>query len=127
MIKKLSAIFCIFFTINSSQAYQDCVIINESKLTDINIEDNSVIDVFPLITVMNDKNTLIVHPLKTGKTRFCVLRNNKNLSLFNVEVMENTTKISAPKGFDVFSIDSPVNEFEFELDEPPVNVNLTGE
>ena len=103
-----------------ANAFEDCIIMNNGKLTDINIEDNTVIDVFPLITVMNEKNTLIVHPLKSGKTRFCALKNGKNLVLFEVEANDIETIINAPDGFEVFPIDPPNDEHEFELDEPPM-------
>ena len=126
MIKKCLLVLSIFFTALSSQAYQDCVIFNDGKLTDINIEDNTIIDVSPIVTIMNEKNTLIVHPLKSGKTRFCALRNNKNLELFEVTIDEYSTNINAPQGFEVLTIDSPFNEFEFELDKPPVkNYEIT--
>lgn len=121
MIKKILPIILIFLTTLSTPAFQDCIVINDGKLTDINIEDNTIIDVYPLITVMNEKNTLIVHPLKAGKTRFCALKNNKHLVLFEVEVSEYETKIIHPEDFEVLSIDTPDDEFEFdfELDEPP--------
>ena len=106
----------------STYAYEDCIITNNGKLTDISIEDNTIIDVYPLVTVMNDKNTLIVHPLKSGKTRFCVLKNNKNISMFTVEVNEFNTTINAPEGFEVFTLDKPTDDFEFELDEPPAGI-----
>ena len=105
----------------TAQAFEDCIITSNGKLTGINIEDNSIIDVFPLITIMNEKNTLIVHPLASGKTRFCVLKNSKSLALFEVEVSEYETKINAPDGFEVLTIDKPDDDFEFELDEPPVS------
>lgn len=119
MIKKFAIILSIFLTTLTVQAYEDCIVTNNGKLTDISIEDNTVVDVFPLITVMNEKNTLIVHPLKSGKTRFCVLKNNKNIAMFTVEINEFNTIINAPNGFDVLTLDPPTNDFEFELDAPP--------
>ena len=120
MIKRFAVIFFLLLTILASQAFEDCIITTDGKLTNINIEDNSIIDVYPLITVMNDKNTLLVHPLKQGKTRFFVLKNDKKLALFNVNVRELETEINAPDGYEVLSIDAPNNIFEFELDVPPI-------
>lgn len=99
-------------------AYQDCLITTNGKLTDISIEDNSMIDVYPLVTLMNDKNTLIVTPLKTGKTRFCVLKNDKEIVMFNVEIMTDKTSIDEVKGFEILTIDKPFED-ELTLDEPP--------
>lgn len=120
MIKRFAIIFSLILTTLASQAFEDCIITTDGKLTNINIEDNTVVDVFPLVTVMNDKNTLIVHPLKQGQTRFCVLKNDKHLALFNVSVYELETEIEAPDGYEVLTLDAPNNLFEFELDEPPM-------
>ena len=122
MIKNFLLTALIFITALSVQAYQDCIIINNDKITDINIEDNTIIDVYPLITVMNEKNILFVHPLKSGKTRFCALKNNKKVVLFEVEADDFETKIIHPEGFEVLSVDAPDEEPEFELDEPPTEV-----
>lgn len=99
-------------------AYQDCLITTDGKLTDISIEDNSVVDVYPLVTLMNDKNTLIVAPLKIGKTRFCILKNNKEIVMFKVDVMSDRTIIDEVKGFEILTIDKPFED-ELTLDEPP--------
>ena len=123
MIKKLLPLILIPLTTLSAQAYEDCVIMSDGKLTDINIEDNTLIDVYPLVTVANDKKTLIVHPLKHGNIRFCLLKNNKQLALFEVYVGELETKVNAPDGFEVLTIDPPTDDFEFTLDEPPLIEN----
>lgn len=99
-------------------AYQDCLISTDGKLTDISIEDNSVVNVYPLVTLMNDKNTLIVSPLKTGKTRVCVLKNNKEIVMLNIKVLQDKTIIDQVKDFEILTIDKPVED-ELTLDEPP--------
>lgn len=119
MFKKFISIILIFLTTLAVQAYEDCIIFNKGKLTDISIEDNSVVDIYPLITIGNDKNTLIVHPLKTGNTRFCVLKNGKDIIMFNIDITEYGTKISEKDGFEIYTLDSPLDEPDFALDEPP--------
>ena len=98
-------------------AFEDCIITNNGKLTDISIEDNSIVNVYPLVTVMNEKNTLIISPLKTGKTRFCVLKNNKDIVMFNIEVTEDKTIIDEVNGFEILTLDIP--EEDFSIDLPP--------
>lgn len=119
MKKFLTIIFLLCFTLQA-HAFEDYIIATNGKLTDISIEDNTIIDVYPLITIMNDKNTLIVSPLKTGKTRFCVLKNNKEKIMFNVEVLQNKTTIDDVKEFEILSIDVLQKEEELILDEPPL-------
>ena len=73
---------------------------------------------------MNEKNTLFVHPLKAGKTRFCVLKNGKQKVMFNVEVTDETTTIGEVDGFEILGLDIPpeVEEAELmrDLPTPPV-------
>ena len=119
LIKKILILLIISLTIQTAQAFEDYIITTEGKLTDISIEHNDIIDVYPLITIMNDKNTLIVHPLKIGKTRFCVLKNNKDKVMFNVNVNEEKTTVDEVEGFDILGIDIPPGLYEYELDTPP--------
>ncbi len=118
MIKKIFFILCI--SILPAQAFEDCVVSTDGKLSDISIEQNDIIDVYPLYTVMNEKNTLFVHPLKAGKTRFCVLKNNKEIVMFNVDVTEENTIIDDVDGFDILTIDTPPGTESLLLDPPPL-------
>ena len=118
MNKLIITIFILSFALQA-QAFEDYIITTKGRLTDISIEDNTVVNVYPLITIMNDKNTLIVSPLKIGETRFCVLKNNKEKVMFNGEVFENKTKIDDVKGIDILSIDILEEEEELFLDLPP--------
>lgn len=116
---KWFSILLIFFSALQAFAFEDCIITTKGKLTDISIENNKIVDVYPLITIMNDKNTLMVTPLMAGKTRFCVLKNGKEKVMFNIEVNEHKTHIDNVEGFDILVLDKPETE-EFVLDEPPI-------
>ena len=118
-MRKWLLLYLILFTVLQAQAFEDYLVMTQGKLTDISIEDNTIVDVYPLITLMNDKNTLMVSPMKIGKTRVCVLKNGKEKILFNVEVRENKTIIDEVNGFEILSLDSP-DGGGFELDEPPM-------
>ena len=118
MNKFLTIIFVLCFSLQA-QAFEDYIITTNGKLTDISIENNKIVDVYPLITIMNEKNTLMVSPLQVGKTRVCVLKNNKEKIMFHIEVEENKTTIKEVEGFEILSLDSP-NEEDFILDEPPM-------
>ena len=108
-------------------AFEDCVIMTDGKLTDIKIQHNDIVDVFPMITIENNKNTLFVHPLKEGQTKFTVLKNNKSKYLFNIKIVEVKTEINPVVGFEIFTVDCPPEAFEylFDLDEPPETENST--
>ena len=70
---------------------------------------------------MNDKNTIIVHPLKEGESKFSVMKDKKNVK-FSVKVDNEKTIVSQEDGFDILAIDCPPAPeiYEYELDEPPV-------
>ena len=112
----------------SANAFEDCIITTNGKLTNIKIEHNDVIDVYPLVTISNEKNTLFVQPLKVGETKFTVIKNNKDKYLFDVKVTEAKTEINEIQGFDILTVDCPQNlyEYYFDLDEPP-EVNNTSD
>ncbi len=102
-------------------AFEDCLMMSNGKLNNIKIQHNDIIDVFPLITIMNDKNTIIIHPLKEGTTKFSVVKNDKEKYIFTVRVTEDNTFVETKDGFEVLNIDCPPGSYEyyFDLDEPP--------
>ena len=102
-------------------AFEDCLMMSNGKLNNIKIQHNDIIDVFPLITIMNDKNTIIIHPLKEGTTKFSVVKNDKERYIFTVRVTEDNTFVETKDGFEVLNIDCPPGSYEyyFDLDEPP--------
>ena len=124
MIKKiLKNLIFVFFTIIllplASFAFEDVYVFSDGRFSDISIEDNTVVDVFPLVTIMNEKNVLVFHPLKVGKTRVCVLKNKKDKVMFNIEISNESTKINELEGFDIYNLDVPPSEL-FDLDLPPM-------
>jgi len=114
----LIIILILFITPLSVFSFEDYIITTNGKLTDISIENNKIVNIHPLITVMNDKNTLVVSPLQTGKTRFCILKNGKEKVMFHIDITENETHIDEVEGFDILSLDTPPNYVT--LDEPPI-------
>ena len=101
-------------------AFDEVVVFSDAKLTDIKIKDSSILRVYPLVTIMNEKNTLFFHPQNIGTTEVCLLKNNKDLVVFNVEVREDETIIEGAKDFDILAIDSPPDVFELDL--PPLTL-----
>ena len=120
-MKKLLILFLIIFSIPcTSFAFEDCIISADGKLTEIKLENNEIIDVYPIFTLMNEKNTLYVHPLKEGKTGFSVLKNGKDRYNFSVAVDAEKTVVNGCDDFDILTIDTPPSVYEYELDKPPV-------
>ena len=129
-IKKNLILLTSIMFLSPAFAFEDYILMSDGKLTDIKIQHNDIIDVYPMITILNDKNTLIIHPLKEGSTKFTVVKNDKEKFLFNVDVNENNTTISSKEGFEMFSVDTPPGNDDFsdldieKLDEPPFIKNF---
>lgn len=122
MIKKLLYTFMFFTIILQANAFEDSIITTNGKLSNIKIEDNTIIEIYPLITIMNEKNTIIVQPLKEGFTTFTVMKNGKQEYKFEVNVNKKNTQISNNEGFEILSLDiPPQEELEF-LDFPPEKI-----
>lgn len=111
----------VFMTTLSVFAFEDYVIITDGKMTNINIEDDTVIDILPLVTIMNEKDTLIVTALKCGSTNFSVLKDGKDRVMFHADINENETKISSADGFEIVRFDNPPAMYEVEIDAPPLS------
>ena len=127
-MKKYLVLFALSMLSLPTFAFEDYIITTDGMLTDIKIQHNDIINVYPLITVDNNKNTLIIEPLRAGESKFSVIKNNKDKYLFNVKVTEEKTDVEVVEGFGVLSIDVPPNLYEeyFDLDEPP-EVNDTSD
>lgn len=101
-------------------ALEDCVVSFDGTLTDIRVEDCQILEVHPVVTVLNEKNTLIVHPLKEGCTKFSVLKNGTERVEFKVRVTEDETVTDEIEGFDVLSLDNPPEILDCDIDAPPM-------
>ena len=114
--------FSLLFTFTlPAYSFEDIIISSSEKITDIKIEFNNIINVYPLITLTNDKKILMVEPLKEGSSRFIVTKDKKEQVVFSVKVEKDKTVVEAPESFEVLPLDIPVDifEYEFDLDEPP--------
>ena len=118
MTKKFLTVLFLISTILPSFSFEDYIVFSDKKLSDISIKDNTVVDIYPLVTINNKKDILFIQPLKEGETKFCVLKNGKDIVMFDISITKNKTSISCPEGFEVLSMDIP--EESFELDKPPV-------
>ena len=61
-MKKFLFLLCLI--ILPAQAFEDCVISTDGKLSDISIEHNDIIDVYPIFTIMNEKILFLFIRLK---------------------------------------------------------------
>ena len=118
MIKKILTISLIFFTIQSAHAYEDCILSSDGQLGSIKVNNPAIAEVYPIITISNEKNMFIIHPLKEGKTKISLLKNGKDSISFNISVKEDETVTDEVDGIEILSLDEP--DIPIELDTPPI-------
>lgn len=105
------------FNFSSAFAFEEYIILADEPVKKITVTDNNIVEVAPVFTIMNEKNTIIVSPKKIGKTTFKITQKN-TITDFDVEVTEEKTVLSPKPGFEMILFDIPP-EF-LELDKPPV-------
>lgn len=129
-MKKLIIIFLIFLTSLQAQAFEDIILSTDGKISNIKIENASIININPLTTIQNERNTLFITPVKTGETNFSLKKMNKIYN-FNVNVEENKTIISENETFEIIPLDTHPSILDYQVDLPPVlrkkeTINIDG-
>ena len=129
-MKKIILTTLIFITSLQAQAFEDFVLSTDTKISNITIKDTSVININPLPTILNEKNTLFIIPQKIGETSFSLQKDGKIFN-FNVVVKDNETIISENDEFEIVSLDTHPQILDCEIDTPPVlkkkeTINIDG-
>ena len=132
-MKNLLIIFSILLlSANSTFAFEDCVLSSDTKLTNLKVEPEEIVNINPIYTIKNEKNMFILQPTKIGKSKLKFTRNNDENIVLDIEVTEDETIIDKIDGIEIFSLDSiennenNINE-DFELDPPPILEEQIGE
>ncbi len=123
-IKYLLMFLLLMFALDC-KAYEEYLLTTTDKLTDIKVEDKQIVDVYPIVTIMNNKNNLIIHPNKVGETKFSVVKNSEKYE-FNVKITEDDIQIESKEGFTIISIDNFPPILDCNLDLPPEKLNEKG-
>ena len=118
MIKRLIIFFICYLTLQAN-AFEDLILSSNEKMTDIKIENNQIINIHYLTTILNEKDTIFINPINIGETSFSLIKANEKYT-FNVKVDEDETFINNIEGFEIVSLDTPPQILDFEIDPPPV-------
>lgn len=120
MKKTVVILLFLILSLAPTFAFEDFIITTDGKLTNIIVQDKNIVEVSPLITIMNERNTLLVQPKQIGETNFTVTKNNIEKVCFNIKISNEETKIGEVDGFEIFRLDNPPEMFE--LDSPPERI-----
>ena len=129
-MKKIILIFLIFFFTLQAQAFEDVILSAEEKISNIKIEEDSIINVNHLTTIQNKKNILFILPKREGKTKLFLTKKNKQY-VFEIEVKKEKTYVEKKEDFEIVLLDTPPSFFDYQIDIPPIiskkeTINIDG-
>lgn len=115
-MKKL--ILTILLTTTPACAFEDYMIISNSPVKSVAVQNQEILDAKPVFTIDNKKKVIIITPKSNGKTKINIDLFDKKETL-DVKIDTNKTTIKPHKGFNYFSVDIPPEEYIIPL--PPAN------
>ena len=106
-----SLIFSLLLILPVNFAFADsCIMISPENITKVDCQDQSIVSVNILSTLMNDKKSLIVTSLKDGCTSLKIKLKNKTCD-YQVRVNTGKLEIKGDKTIKVLSVDLPPEVF----------------
>lgn len=105
-MKKLLLALIIFITPVKAYALQDYLIFSDKPVKGVSVEDKSILRVFPVQTIDNSKQTIILKPIKEGKTNV-IIKTNVSENVLKVKIKKDETLIKDCNGFDFMPADIP--------------------
>lgn len=117
----LSATCCFGAEVLTVNLGQDYLITTEQKVDVFEVSNPEILSLSPFFTIFNEKNVLLLHPIKLGKTKFSIVLDTGSTT-FEINVVPKSDKTPTHLklgAFDVMLLDSPPVLEEFEIDIPP--------
>ena len=120
-MKKLWGFFLIVFCLTlKSFAFEDYILLSEKPIKKVISSNQEVIVANVLVTIMNEKNTVIIKSKSKGKAILTLTIDDEKFEI-PIEVKDNKTVFKKNPLFEILKIDLPPESFEIDL--PP---NLGG-
>lgn len=111
------------------------ILSTDKNVKTIALSNPEIISVCPFFTIFNEKNVLLIHPQKIGKSTLALFQEKQEvIFLINVIQKDIATPVIKTEGFDLTILDEPpkIKEMEinslppidiFEIDAPPTAIN----
>lgn len=87
---------------------EDYLITTEQSIRLSTVDNSSIVQLNSFFTILNEKNILLLHPLKLGSTSFKIYLNDYSID-FNVSVKSSPVKIKPTnkKDYEIMQLDIP--------------------
>lgn len=102
----------------------DYILTTDNKIETTVVNNPDILTVSPFFTIFNEKNVLLIHPEKVGKSNLIIFQKGSE-TVFEINVRPNKTNIptSITKGsFDFSLLDKPPKMEDFSIDPPPIRI-----
>jgi len=114
--------FCLAAGQISVKLGSDYLIMSDDCVKNTLLSNPEILSLSPFFTIFNEKNTLLLHPMKQGSSDVTILF-DKTYDSFKIQVLPKTSKLPDKTvkmdGLEILLLDSmPVHE-EFDIDQPP--------
>lgn len=101
----------------------DYLILTEKIVQTYNVSDPDIATLSPFFTLFNEKNSLLLHPQKTGKTDVTIFFND-NSANFSINISDKKSAIDDKPirmgDFEIMLLDTPPMLQDFDVNAPPV-------
>jgi hypothetical protein len=105
-MKNLLIIFLILMLPLQTFAFEDYLILSDKPVSSITWSDDNILSAFPLLTIDNKKNSIVVRA-KTEGFAILTIETDKSNANIEVKVTKDKTILSAVEGFTYFVLDKP--------------------
>jgi hypothetical protein len=123
----LSPAFCFGAETLNINLGQDYLITTDNTINANAVENPKILDIKPFFTIFNEKNMLLVHPKKVGKTKLTFFLNTGAV-VFDINVkLKNalpTFCYLKKNGIEFTLLDQPPLFKNFEIDAPPTDTEV---
>lgn len=117
-MKKVLTIALFSVLIQPDFAYEDLIISNTNTITQIKNRTPDIINIEPIYTIMNERNTVLINVLTEGIADFSLELETGKVANFELSASKNKTEIKkSAKDFNIFVVDDYVESVELDL--PP--------
>ena len=106
------------------QMGNDYLITSDKNMSTTLVANPDILAISPFFTIFNEKNVLLIHPQKVGKTSFTIFI-GKDDNVFNVTIIPQKStpdNRTIEKGdFEIMLLDAPPTFNKFDLDDTNKN------
>lgn len=120
----LNSTFCCASETINVKLGNDYLILTEKVVQTFNVSDTDIATLSPFFTLFNEKNSLLLHPQKTGKTDFSIFLRD-SIANFKLVVSDKKSNIDDKPiqigDFEIMLLDTPPDIKDFDIDTPPAS------